>query len=258
MSEVISFFQNSVFPNLLSSGLWALGGVFGTLLVSYFRKRGHNAFWFTLGLKSEIGIMLSIRPGPEKTNSMRTSISEAIALADFIPILKKQKVDYEVITKYSDDLLTHHENILSLGGPTSNQLTNAILSKYQNVIPVKVITSDEFKGFEVGYKRYSATHSADDMLVTTDYALIAVIHGRVTNDSSKIKVGNRMVIIGCHGYATRYGISFLQSKALLKRFKKYSRITKSFWALVRFDLHQTGDYDFIIEHFQPIEIEELS
>lgn len=259
-TNIVNVDTTNIINGVISSGIWAI--ILAILASSWtfasnnYRKKKKYVIWSKIDKKKELAIMMSLRDGAHPTSTKRTSLSEAIALADIIPIYKELKLKYKILPEYHKDILTNYSYILSMGGPTANKLTKECLSKYH--IPVVLRYKSENPearttqvGIQYGDILYSPIYSDDSKNVSTDYSLIIAIFEKTSENQHTYIDGAKIIVVGCHGFGTRGAIECLQSKELAKKFKQFDE--NSFVAIVECNVLSNGNIKSKIKQFIAID-----
>lgn len=228
--------------SLISSSVYFILGVIAHKVFIKFLEYRRYTIWKTFNNKNDLGIRLSIRPGPFPTSTPRTSVAEVTALAELLPIFKKMGIKAEIATESAEIVFKHYQNILAIGGPTANDVTANLIQKYDTFLPIKLVENPI--GFEVGNKKYAPIYSSDGSNLVSDYALLALFQEKKPDKNYK----TNLIVMGCRGIGTQGCISSIQSKELIDLYKNSNR-PKSFVAIVKVDVKNDELCSHIVEFF---------
>lgn len=220
---------------------WPIWGLLFTLfgwisrpLYHSIKTRGQRRFWkpFIKG-KSPLSVVLTDKVGLKQRSPAKISITDVQAYSD----VRSAMSDFrEVVIKAGSTVVMEDltsDSFVTLGGPRANGVTEQVLHRLRERVPVRYNQQDEENGvFQFNNEIYEARYDAAGFVIR-DYALILRI---LKLDSGNSKSKAVLVAFGLHGHGTGQAV-----RAITDFDPLYEEMSPNFasdcWAFLRFDFN---------------------
>jgi len=200
--------------NLVASGAFLALGFISRQLLSRFHTRATRRLWRGLGAGRELTIALSTRKNPlQRSGSTRTSFGDIRSLLILMPTLFQLRIPYiiaESMISTASQVTTN--NILMIGGPSSNELAKEALTLWAPRLKVEQAVVDNKSSLTVLGKRYQSRYLPDGV-VQQDYGLVV----RTSNPFSSNPRLSATLVMGSHGIGTGGAARLLVDKHMIKQ-----------------------------------------
>lgn len=223
--------------NILASIFFVLCGYLLNIVIRFLKFRPFKKLWKPFLNDKQIIVILTTRPGPHKSSTPRVSLNELQSYS----VLNTQfsKFNIKVIPQSTDLSMDElkKNNLIVLGGPSSNEIARRIWLQIQSFIPFSFDYENHII-HDINSKYEPLLDSEGKLKV--DYGLLI----RMKNPYNREK--SILLSMGCHGYSTSGSIEALTRLQYAKQIIKQAGI-KDFISLLKFDIDNNIIVNFSVE-----------
>ncbi len=200
-----------VFVGIIANFFFFIMGFFIKQIITYIKLRRVKLIWGAFLNNKNINVVMTTRDGPYSSSTPRVSMAELEAYAQISAVLDRIGLKAKSVSSNSELDVLKGSNLILLGGPVANKLTNFFFEEVFQNIPYRLDL--EKQAISSVNTTYCSSINNDDMLMT-DYAIIL--------KKSYVEVSSGCIIIsmGCHGFGTKAGIDLLTQTHYRKKMDK--------------------------------------
>ena len=228
--------------NILASVVFFVMGLVGRQALSRYRSRATRSLWRS-SIANGLTIAITTRDGGP-TSGTRASFEEVSTLIALIPMLSQLRIEYNVIEsleKYVQKGDLTGKDVLFLGGPDSNILTEKALARLAGKIAVD--TTGDPPTMKLSGRLYELQCSADGTDREVTYGLLIKTKNPFGREDSPLTA---TLVVGLGGIGTSAAARLLADEDLVKKLPMPGP-PFDFAALVRCEHVSGKDYDVRLE-----------
>jgi hypothetical protein len=181
-----------IIGSIVATGLvFCFGFAFRELLARWKNRHFVKIWKQFISLKSA-KVVITTRPGPESSSSLRVSLPEVRAFQSIEQISVRLGMEFDLTDSTVDLSNMSQENLILLGGPKANDVSKYFWSEVEKRVPYTI--SLESQCIVSGSQIYTPERD-DSGLLSVDYSLVVKMHRE--NSSNYL-----FLFAGCHGFGT--------------------------------------------------------